>query len=70
MWVKDIFNGKFLTKLDGMPELSKLKTWRTQLNKSEVKGQNLFQSNLDSAIYILTYNKPKFKIWGPNHYLS
>ena len=48
-----------------MPELNKLKTQRTQLNESD-----LFKSDLKDAICILTYIKPKFKIWGLNHSLG
>ena len=46
MWVKYFFNGNFLTKLDGMPELNKLETWRTQLNENEVKGLIIYFSQI------------------------
>ena len=36
--IKIFFNENFLMKLDRMPELNKLETWRTQLNESKVKG--------------------------------
>ena len=53
-----------------MLELNKFKTNRTQLNESEVRELKFIQSNLEGAICILTYIKPKFKIWGLNHYLG